>query len=112
VPFSTAGGLSARRVLALHTRTCQQRSGRKTTGKPPAIHHDKLLVPRPDELGRVGTGRTLDAVFSTIAVRKTGTIIAPANAMIVSTKLVMMEPFSLQAHWSYGRVGSEMAFAR
>jgi hypothetical protein len=49
-----------------------------------------------EALVRDDEGRILNA-FSTIAVRKAGTPIAPANAIIVSTRETMMEPPSLQA---------------
>jgi hypothetical protein len=48
-----------------------------------------------EALVRDDKGCILDAMLSTIAGRKAGTLIAPANAIIVSTRETMMEPPSL-----------------
>jgi hypothetical protein len=63
----------------------------------PAIHHDEFHVSPRNRLARTGDGRIPDAAFSTIAVRKTGKVIAPANPIIVSTNTNMAESPSLQA---------------
>jgi hypothetical protein len=54
-----------------------------------AISAGQFILVRDNE------GRTLNTL-STIAVRKAGTPIAPANAIIVSTSETMMEPPLLQ----------------
>jgi len=46
----------------------------------------------PAELAHTDAGRMLDVALSTIAVSRMGTLIAPANPMIVSTKASMMAP--------------------
>ena len=50
----------------------------------PAVHEDEFHIRRPGEAVRTDAGRCLDAVLSTIAVRKAGTVIAPANPIIAS----------------------------
>jgi hypothetical protein len=46
----------------------------------------------PAELAHTDAGRMLDVALSTIAVSRMGTLIAPANPMIVSTNASMMAP--------------------
>jgi len=43
-------------------------------------------------LAHTDAGRMLDVALSTIAVSRMGTLIAPANPMIVSTNASMMAP--------------------
>jgi hypothetical protein len=44
-------------------------------------------------------GRILDAALSTIAVMKTGTVIAAANPIAVSTSSIMTAPLSLKCEF-------------
>jgi hypothetical protein len=64
---------------------------------PPAVHEHEFDVRPAGKPARTGDGRILEAALSTIAVRKTGMLIAPANPIIVSTNSNMAEPPSLQA---------------
>jgi hypothetical protein len=63
----------------------------------PAVHEDEFHLRPPGEVAHTGDGRILEAALSTIALRKTGTLIAAANPIIVSTNSSMAEPPSLQA---------------
>jgi hypothetical protein len=63
----------------------------------PAVHEDEFHLRPPGEVAHTGDGRILEAALSTIALRKTGMLIAAANPIIVSTNSSMAEPPSLQA---------------
>ena len=82
--------------VALPDRLTAQRAEGVRVGRP-AVHEDEFHLRPPGEVAHTGDGRILEAALSTIALRKTGTLIAAANPIIVSTNSSMAEPPSLQA---------------
>jgi hypothetical protein len=82
--------------VALPDRLTAQRAEGVRVGHP-AVHEHEFDVRPAGKPARTGDGRILEAALSTIAVRKTGMLIAPANPIIVSTNSNMAEPPSLQA---------------
>jgi hypothetical protein len=82
--------------VALPDRLTAQRAKGVRAGRP-AVHKDEFHVRPPGEVACRGDARIVEAALSTIAVRKTGMLIAAANPIIVSTNSSMAEPPSLQA---------------
>ena len=71
-PTQRRAGLISPRSARFAQRAESMRSG------CPAVHDDEFHLRPPGEAARTGAGRILDAVLSTIAVTKAGTVIAPA----------------------------------
>jgi hypothetical protein len=92
VAFLIAIGEASCKVaqVALPDRLTAQRAEGVGVGRP-TVHEDELHVRLLGEATRTDAGRRFDAVLSTIAVRKAGTVIAPAKPTIVTMNSTIMD---------------------
>ena len=92
VAFLIAIGEASCKVsqVAIPDRLTAQRAEGVRVGRP-TVHEDELHVRFLGEVTSTDGARSFDAVLSTIAMRKAGTVIAPAKPTIVSMNSTIMD---------------------